>query len=756
MHYLQSHPEIVKYEEEFNKEIELSISKLNLSNLRTTADTMTDTTWLDIPIVVHIIHDYNYNAGSFQDYLTDDYVFQTVEKWNQVFSCRNTSDTAQVIAPFKKYVGNARIRLHLATIDPQGNRTKGITRRRSHLTYRGSDQAKYDIWAPSSYVNIWVINKMSAANGNAAAYATPPTTAAAFPYSDGVLTLSEYFDQDNTINHEIGHVFSLIHPWGQTNSAQCGTCADNGTDQVDDTPPTIGHYPDGCRTSAFTSRPSEPGCSPTVFTQGNIYDTICARNYFKIYTRTLTGTFDSLENYPDTTNAQNIMDYTYCSKMFTKGQVARMRAALNSTVAGRKNLWQSANLASTGALLPRPDLKPIPDYAVIYGSGSVSAAPTVKIQHFTCPGVPLRFLNRSHNDTITKLKFTFTNASGTVDTFNNPNYNTTVTKTFNQSGWATVTLTATGNRTGDSTITRSDVYVTDSVATPAVGYFQEFNPSGDMQKWPFFNYYNNNFKWESATSGFYDGHCIKYNGFDTRVGATGIPITGSPFGDFDDLFSIPFDLTALAAGQCNLNFYTSAASRFSNSANITDTLQIDYSIDKGKTWVRLSILSKGGLINKGSYETAYTPSNVNDWKAQTISIPAAARTNYTLFRFRYRPGVDGSFLTYSTGNNFYMDRIHFSPYPAEVSGIPVQENSVVIAPNPTEGNAYVIFKNVPNSSAKIIVTDISGKTVYATEQSINGSEARVEIPADAIAVKGIYLVQTLAGGQKYTQKLVVY
>jgi hypothetical protein len=238
--------------------------------------------------------------------------------------------------------------------------------------------------------------------------------------------------------------------------------------------------------------------------------------------------------------------------------------------------------------LPRPDLKPIPDYAVIYGSGSVSAAPTVKIQHFTCPGVPLRFLNRSHNDTITKLKFTYTNASGTVDTFNNPNYNTTVTKTFNQSGWATVTLTATGNRTGDSTITRSDVYVTDSVATPAVGYFQEFNPSGDMQKWPFFNYYNNNFKWEPATSGFYDGYCMKYNGFDTRVGLTGIPITGSPFGDFDDLFSIPFDLTALAAGQCNLNFYTSAASRFSNSANITDTLQIDYSIDKGKTWVRLS------------------------------------------------------------------------------------------------------------------------------------------------------------------------
>ena len=48
-------------------------------------------------------------------------------------------------------------------------------------------------------------------------------------------------------------------------------------------------------------------------------------------------------------NVENYMDYSYCSKMFTAGQVARMRAALQVTSTGRKNLWQTSNLNATGA-----------------------------------------------------------------------------------------------------------------------------------------------------------------------------------------------------------------------------------------------------------------------------------------------------------------------------------------------------------------------------------------------------------------------
>ncbi|NDC42520.1 MAG: T9SS C-terminal target domain-containing protein, partial [Chitinophagia bacterium] len=326
---------------------------------------------------------------------------------------------------------------------------------------------------------------------------------------------------------------------------------------------------------------------------------------------------------------------------------------------------------------------------------------------------------------------------------------------FNTPGWVDVTVTATGNHSGDSTIKRSDVYVTERSGTSPSSYFQEFDPAGDVAKWPTFNYYNNEFKWEMANVGLYDGYSLKYHGYDDRL-ISGFPTTGVPYGDYDDMFSIPFDLTSMATGPCNLNFYSSGASRSSNSNYVNDTLQIDYSTDSAKTWKRLTTISKGDLCNRGVVNGSFVPGGVNDWRPQTVAIPTAARTSYTLFRFRYRPGTDNVGYTLATGNNFYMDRIHFSPYAAEVSGIPLTNEGITIAPNPTAGNAFVVVRNSANSAVKIVVTDISGKTVYSSEEALNNGSARIEIPASAISAKGIYIVQTISGGLLNTQKLVVY
>ena len=47
-------------------------------------------------------------------------------------------------------------------------------------------------------------------------------------------------------------------------------------------------------------------------------------------------------------NVQNYMEYSYCSRMYTQGQRARMRAALNSSTADRNQLWTPQNLEDTG------------------------------------------------------------------------------------------------------------------------------------------------------------------------------------------------------------------------------------------------------------------------------------------------------------------------------------------------------------------------------------------------------------------------
>jgi len=729
----QLHPEIAVEEERFNQFVRQGLSHLDPRVLARTTSRK-DTVYYDIPVVLHVIHSY---GGA--DYVTDNDMYNLIARMNRTYSLQY--DTSVIIAPFKKYVGKAYIRFHLANRDPQGNVTTGVTRRFSYLTFGGDEQAKVDQWSPTSYYNIWFENVigMAVAGGTVLAYAHFPSSADSDPYHDGVICAAQFINDGSTLEHETGHYLSLYHTWNSSGAA-CGTPGACGDDEVDDTPPTVGH----------------PSCGPTP------YDTICANNYFKIYPD-MSGA-DSLVNYPDTTNVQNMMDYA-CELMFTKGQVVRMRYALDSAGGGeighRDLLISQDNLSpnftniydASGNLVPRADLKPIPDFFANY-SGS-------KPQYFTCPGTALKFTNKSWRDTITAAKMIFDHGA-TIDsqTWINPTYSSFVSNSFTDPGWVKIAMTATGNNTGDSTINfNNKIFVADATGTPGTGYIQEFDTSiADGAKWPTFNYFNNEFKWQFCNRGYYDHSSIEYLGYDMRVNPLlGVyPQTGYPKGDYDDLFSTPMDLTGFSSSDpLNMNFMYSGASRSSTSADINDTMIISYSVNGAKNWTNLAVLSKNSLNNKGSLSIPYAPIYDGDWAAKTIPLPAAARTNYVVFRFRFQPNV-GSDGYYSSGNNFYMDRLLFSPFTAEVSLIKQDNSDIVIAPNPTSGNAYVIVKNVDNSVAHIAVTDIAGRSVYTTSQQLSGSETRVEIPSSVLSVKGIYMVQTRTGNQNSTQKLVVY
>ncbi len=738
----------------YQQQINQAVKKIDLRKVKLTSglDESGNTAfWYDIPVVVHIIHDYNENI----DYLSDNYIFQAVKDWNVVYAKQN-ADTIDVIAPFKKWVGNPRMRLHLATIDPNGNPCHGITRHRSYLTYHGNDQAKLDDWAPTSYINIWSVNEIPASGGfQAAAYAYWPSQAAGIPFWDGIICFWSYINEGGsssigngnsykTINHECGHVMNLLHPWGSTNDPGVAC----GDDLVDDTPPTEGHNEPGCRYDLPNSN------------QNSIYDTVCSQNYFVLYTNAAGG--DSLVNYPDTTNAQNIMDYTYCSKNFTIGQVARMHAALNSPIAGRNNLWDTANLIATGVLNDSgtafaglPDLKPIPEFGAMTSSGYSSASTYMnRVNYFTYPNTNVWFHNETWNDTVTSLQWVFSGGA-TIPVSNSL---TSFTNSFTQPGWVDLKMVATGNNSGtDSAEWPRAIFVADAQGTPALGYFQEFEPNGDFLKWPAFNYYNNEFYWTlDTTVGFDDHYCMKYQGYDNRINPLmGLyPVNGSPIGDFDDLFSVPMDLSAVGAS-CNLDFMYAGSTRSANVADVNDKLEIDYTTN-GTSWVTLSTLSKGSLTNNGAISTEFVPGSPLNWAAMTIPLPTAAITAHTTFRFRYMPNV-GADGTYSSGNDFYLDRISFSNYTAGVNNVKLNNIDVAVVPNPTNGDAFVVIKDAAsNVTAQVTVTDITGKVVYTINQLVTGGQGQILIPHSAIAVPGMYLVQATTGSQSQTKKLVVY
>lgn len=744
--YLQTNPEIAATEKQLDKDIANYISHHDMGKLaRKTAGEHADTDWYDIPVVVHVMHDYG------PELLQDNKIYNLIKEMNRFYALEN--NVAPVVTAFKPYIGKAKIRFHLATKDPQGRPTKGITHHSTYLTYGGDDQAKMDQWNPANYVNIWFESLVGSkiANGVVVAYAVPPASANSLPYRDGIISNYSFIDDGErspgtasggSIDHEMGHILNLSHTFGTTNGVHTnkpGACTDD--DGVDDTPPTEGNL---------------GGC--------NLTDTVCSGNYFKMYTSYFGG--DSLVNYPDTSNEQNIMNYADCKYMFTKGQITRMRAALNSDVGKRDSLWTANNLFLTGALDSMPDLPPVPDFAI---KNTIGAKENIR---FTCPGSKVNFVNASWGDTVTSVTWNFTNGASTPTSTNSVYAGTvihsanTIQNTFSTPGWVDVTLAATGNNSGTATTTfPRALFVADNDAVKADGYFMEF-ASPDTAKWPMMNYYNNQFKWQYANTGYYDNSSVMYTSYDPRNFPANA--TGSPYGDYDDIFSIPMDLTSFSGTACNLNYFYSATSRTSNFYDINDVMEISYSTDRAVTWKMLDSVTKGRLVNKGTLgATPYTPAGMSDWSPMSINVPVAARTPYTIFRFRYKPGVstdkrlgrmditsDGS--SFSTGNNFYMDRIYISQMPAGVDNTLMGNMDVKVVPNPTGGDAYVMVKDAGNTTANVIVSDITGKQVYTVSQQISGNEANILIPHNAISVKGIYMVQTITGNQTHTQKLVVY
>lgn len=747
--YRRLYPVIQQYQQQLEKEYQAHMltQRVINANAKTvypytpTKDSNYSTVY--IPVVVHIVHDFG------TEYITDNAVYEWVKRMNVTFRKENT-DLANVIAPFKPYIGKPNIQFVLANKDPYGNPTTGITRRQHYLTTGGDDQAKFDLWAPQRYLNIWLIRRIGrgASAGVVAAYSTFPATAAGFSFYDGIIGGASFTNaSEKTYEHEIGHYLNLYHPWNNSNQGVSQACGD---DEVDDTPPTTGHFGSG-----RAGYPQSGGnCNNNVV----LYDSTCANGYYKVYP-TGPNTNDTAD-YPDTTNVQNIMDYADCPIMFTHMQVDRMRAALKSTVGNRNNLITEENLKVTGimtpsgTMAPRNDMKPVAEFSV---EKIVGISP--ERTYFLCADEQtFNFKNQSWRDTVTSVSWTFSNGA-------TPATSTAITGTvgvkFSEPGWATVKLTATSNA-GDSTVEKRDIYVADGkTKIDPNGFFQEFNNTTENERWPIFNYYKNNFKWEIANVGYYDNSSIVYKGYDDRAGMNALIGAASAYadpqklaGDFDDFFSPAFDLSGMKNGNCNLNFMYAGMWRTNDFALMLDSMEISYSTDCGAIWNKMATLTKADLA-RGNQLSPFAPLSMQDWDLKSLNIPAAARDTRVYFRFRYKPFANFVFGDQSVGNNYYIDRINVSSFPQGVNTLVGGDNNIAVAPNPTTKEAYVVVRGSMGAQSVVTVTDITGKVVYRTEQVLSSNLSRVEIPANAIEAKGIYIVNVVAGAQTKTEKLVV-
>ncbi len=256
---------------------------------------------ITIPVVVHILY-----SNSTQN-ISDAQIASQMQVLNDDFR-RLNSDADGTWSQ----AADTEIEFCMATVDPNGNATNGITRTQTSVSSFGTnDSVKFsssggkDAWPADQYLNMWICN----IGGGILGYAQFPGGSAStdgvvmgYQYFGTIGTATSPFDGGRTTTHEVGHWLNLRHIWGD------GNC--NADDFVSDTPSSDGaNY--GCATGHVS-------CQTT----------------------------DMVQNY---------MDYSDdgCMNLFTEGQKTRMRA-LFANGGVRSSLLTSGGCGGGGNPPPPP------------------------------------------------------------------------------------------------------------------------------------------------------------------------------------------------------------------------------------------------------------------------------------------------------------------------------------------------------------------------------------------------------------------
>jgi Pregnancy-associated plasma protein-A len=185
-----------------------------------------------IQVVVHVV------AKTEEEDISDEQIDSQIEVLNQDYRGTNP-DRSKVPDPWTSLVADPNIQFALATKDPRGKPTNGITRvQTTRDSFGTGDSVKTRAgggtppWATDRYLNIWVCNLGEGLLGYAQFPGGPAKT-------DGVVILytafgtkgaaAEPFNLGRTATHEVGHYLNLRHIWGDANDC-------SGSDQVSDTP----------------------------------------------------------------------------------------------------------------------------------------------------------------------------------------------------------------------------------------------------------------------------------------------------------------------------------------------------------------------------------------------------------------------------------------------------------------------------------------------------------------------------------------
>ena len=660
----EAHPEQRAIAEAANAELEDFTRMYADSPLR-------DDELIIIPVVFHIIH------ANGAENISNAQVESAIDVMNADFTALN-SGINSVVPEFQNIIGNVNFEFRLARLDPDGNCTNGIVRTIDNETYTGGENLKAisPTWGRESYLNIWVCNSIES---GAAGYAILPggVNGSFGAQIDGIVIQHNYvgdigtsnLNNSHSLTHEAGHWANLPHTWGDGNNPGLpGNC--NGDDGVADTPPTIG------------------------WTTCNLNGESC-------------GSLD---------NVQNFMEYSYCSQMYTNGQKARMRAALNSSISQRNQLNTTANLTETGVLLE--DVVCSADF-------------TTEGERILCPDQEIEFVDMSFNG-VTEWSWSFPGGTPSTSTQEFP------TVTYASPGEYSVTLTA-SNSSSSETITKENYISILSSGENALPFSEGFETFADFEtnegNWTVINAEGSNstVEWEITTNAAYGGSKSAYvKGFSNT------------FGDKEILQSPTYDLSDLSENAV-LRFRYAYAPR---SFNTEDEFVVSISKNCGENWSqRLSLDAEELSTVFGSFSSEFIPDSESDW--EEVEITNIGSTFFTeSFRFRFE-------FTSRAGNNIYIDNINLiDPTVVGLEDVTFLK-SIQLFPNPATDNVTMNYNLAVAGQASIDVLDITGRLIKEVYQGNKSTGPQNQIIDLSDLVSGIYFVRLSLNGEQVVRRVVV-
>ncbi len=689
--------EAFKANPEQKKQYEASQAKFEVDyqnelQKKSNAVSKTAATVYTIPVVFHIM-------GS--QPVSDQAFVNLISYFNNDFG-HNGNDIATINSLFSGLYVDAEIRFALAQRDPNGNCTNGVIRHDNESIYWNQSSPAYNYsgsgankWPTNKYLNIYIVECIASATSPCppsgsyiAGYTYLPGTWATNAPNDAIVLLRNQLAQTDphdsrTISHEIGHWLNLSHTFGNTNNPQFDpsnmpttsiTCS---TDNVSDTPPTGGYF-SVCNTSTLD-------CS----------------------------------NPP---NIENIMDYASCPKMFTQGQITRMRTALTSATAGRNNLWTAANYSATGIVSG-------------YVCSPIASIASNKIG--ACEGA-----------TVTYSSTSFVGENGGTYSWNFPggtpstSSNSVEAVTYPTAGTYSASLLVT-NSFSNNTKSNYIVNITNgqngAMAPSLINFETTGLPAGVFVR----NDNPGSVTWiqNTAIGGNTTAKSIYINGFSSSTTRGNRDFFETPYYDFTSTTSI------------GLSYYYAYAKKV---ASQVDSFKVAYSLDCGATWLNIAgipTLNTMATASGGTVATNFVPTSAQ-FKLATVNaalLTALANKPSVKLRFYFM-----SDKINNGSNNIYIDQINLTGSIATFISELEKTIGLNIYPNPTSGSSLVDFTASENDKVSISVTDIMGRIVEQSN-SFNKTNGNVqyEINKNEHLAKGVYIVNITVNEKTISKKLIL-